>query len=662
MISSFFPVYAGRTSNPQAIARNLYQVQLGKSGIDRVQEQLATGRKILAPSDDPTSAIRVLQLQGEQEFRTQSLTNLNSANSYLNATESSLSSIQGIIDEIRGLTVSAASNLTSDSEREGLISEINATLSRLVASTNVKYQDRYLLSGSAVGQEPISIFQEGVRFYGNERSLMTISEDGQYIPNNVTGQKGLGLMSTGVTSIVDLAPAAIGTTRLDELNGGKGISRGAISFSDGNEKVSIDLSAASNLDDVLVLVNGKVTLSGRPVSMSLQSNGTLSVAFADNGPGILRIDDVGAGRTATDLGIATNEPAPTLPIVSPSLDPLLSLNTKLTQLNDGAGFDASEGFRIVQGDKTYTITLGTAQTIEDVFNAIRRTEAAVVADITPDGRNIRLRSTESGTDFSIGENGGHLAERLGLRTMTAGTRLDQLNHERGVRISEGAEIVIRRNNGTQFSVDLTGSVTVQDVLDRINDNVSNQDATTKITASLNSHGNGITLSSVLPAVGAPNPQPVAIFAVQGAATAWDLGLIPPGQDSAIGTTTAIDSRIVGTDPNPQEVKGIFNSIIRFRNAVEKGDQGQIARASSLLDEDINRLAMSRSSLGVSLQQIDDMTRNHEDRNLDLKENESKILDADMATVISEMNGRQIAYEAGLQLLAGTNKLNLFDYI
>jgi flagellin-like hook-associated protein FlgL len=101
---------------------------------------------------------------------------------------------------------------------------------------------------------------------------------------------------------------------------------------------------------------------------------------------------------------------------------------------------------------------------------------------------------------------------------------------------------------------------------------------------------------------------------------------------------------------------------QLREALTKSDAGQIARASGLLDEDLDRLSGSRGSLGISLQQIDDLERNHEDRQNELKAAESENLDADMASVITELNARQVAYEAGLKLLANNSKLSIFDFI
>jgi flagellin-like hook-associated protein FlgL len=167
---------------------------------------------------------------------------------------------------------------------------------------------------------------------------------------------------------------------------------------------------------------------------------------------------------------------------------------------------------------------------------------------------------------------------------------------------------------------------------------------------------------VLAPPGTPNPQPIAVFALNGAETAWELGLIAANQSSAVGSITATDSRLVGTDPNPQEVRGIFNSLLRFRDAVRTEDPAMVARASQLFDEDISRLSSSRGSLGISLQQINDLTQNHEDRSNDLTERESKLIDTDLAATITEITGRQTAYQASLQLLSSSNRLNLFDFL
>ena len=667
MLSSFYPVVAGRTSDALSRYRSLYQVQVSKLGIQQLEDQLSSGKRFSLPSQDPTAAVRVIGIQRELEFRDQTLRNLDSSQGYLNVTESTLGNVQDTLIEIRGLGVESAGNVNSDEERAGWVSQINASLDRLSAAANTRYQDRYLFSGGTVGTPTISNANNKIQFAGNDLNLLTIADNGEYIAHNVTGQKALGLISDGVVSRVDLNPAAIGSTRLADLNGGKGISPGAIQFSDGLETITIDLAGAETLDNVLERVNSASPLSGRNVQISL-SNGSIVAAYADGNAGQLRILESGTGRTAADLGILAEIPSTPLPLTGTTLDPILRPTTLLSQLNGNLGLSANDGIRIEQNGKTYNVLIGTAVTIEDMTNFINSSGAAVRADITPDGRSLRIRSTQSGVDFSIGENTGDLAERLGLRTFHPQVRLDQLNFGQGVNPADGPDITFLRNDGSEFTLDLIGTTTVQDALDRINNHVNNQNPATKINASLNAAGNGITISSAVyvpDPIGPPlttTPGPIKVRNAGGSQAAWGLGLIPRGSTEVEATLTGTTYTVIGKDPNPHEVKGVFNSLIRLRDAIAAKDTTAVARAVDLVDLDLSRLSLSRGELGVQQQRIDDLKSLQEENQIEMKADESKNLDADLAQTISELQARQVSYEASLKLLSGASQLSLFNYL
>jgi flagellar hook-associated protein 3 FlgL len=662
MLSSFYPVVAGRTSDANSRYRSLYQVQTGRIALQELEQQLSTGLRFSLPSQDPSAAIRVIGLQRELEFRDQTLRNLDSSQGYLNATESNLANVQDIVTELRGLGIEAAGNVASKSDRDGWVNQIDASIQRLTSVANTRYLDRYLFTGGSVDTPTVENFRGAVRFTGNELSLETIANIGDYVTHNVTGQKALGLLSGGVSSRFDLNPAALESTRISDINGGQGIAPGAIQISSGTTQVTVDLADAEFVGDVLNKINGNVFLDQREVVVTL-NNGALSVNYLDGLPGTLRISEVGSGRTAADLGIETSTPAPSLPIDGDSLDPIIRQTTLLTQLNSGVGFDWDDGLRIQQNGKNYDITFENAVTVEDVLNRIQRSGAPVVADIAPDGRGLRIRSRESGSAFSIGELQGTLAESLGLRTLHGGTSVSELNYGRGLTTTQGADLIIVRNDGTQLSIDLDGVSTVADVLDTINNHSGNQDAATRVTASLASIGNGIQFSSPLYS-GPPSPDsgPVKVLSAGGSHVAFELGLVPRGELQSVATIIGSNYTIEGRDPNPQEVKGVFNSLQRLRNAIESQDTNEIARAVDLIDEDLARLSLSRGSLGVEQQRIDSLKIFQEDAKVGLKEDESKNLDADLATVISNLNARQAAYEASLKLLANINQSSLFNYI
>jgi flagellar hook-associated protein 3 FlgL len=276
---------------------------------------------------------------------------------------------------------------------------------------------------------------------------------------------------------------------------------------------------------------------------------------------------------------------------------------------------------------------------------------------------LRIRSKESGSAFSIGELQGTLAESLGLRTLHGGTQISELNYGRGLTTTQGTDLIIIRNDGTPLNIDLDGASTVADVLDTINNHAGNQDAATRVTASLTSVGNGIELTSLLYS-GPPSPDagPIKVRSAGGSQVAFELGLVPRGESQAVASASGTNYTLSGRDPNPQEVKGVFNSLKRLRDAIQSEDSNEMARAVELIDKDLERISLSRGSLGVELQRIDSLKIFQEDTKVGLKESESNNLEADLATVISNLNARQASYEASLKLLANANQSSLFNYI
>ena len=667
MLSSFYPAVAGRTSDSLSRNRSLFQVQAGRLAVQRLEEQISTGRRISSPSQDPSAAIRTMGIQRDLEFREQAIRNLDSSQSYLNVTEATLANVQDIMTEIRGLGVESAGNLASDEERNGWIAQINASIERLTTTANSRYMERYLFSGGGVGGETVDVLNGLVRFKGNDASLLTIANEGEYVAHNVTGQRALGLISDGIVSNSNLNPEAVPSTRLSDLNQGRGISNGAIVISDGVEKVTVDLANSDTLDDVLQRINDSAPISGREIQATL-NNGVLEIDFADGGPGNIRIMESSTGTTAADLGILADSPGVAAPKIGGALNPILRPTTRLNQLNGGLGFAPTDSLRIQQNGRSYDIAVGNATTIEDLNNKINASGARVLAEITPDGRSFRIRSTESGSNFSIGEGSGGLASQLGLRTFDSQTRLDQLNFNQGVTLADGPDLRITRNDGSEFLVDLNGSITVQDVLDRINNHSDNQNSATQINATLNAAGTGLVLQSaeyVVDPLGPPlttTPGPITVQKAGGSQAAWDRGLIPKGSTSVTASSIAGQYTLTGTDPNPQEVKGVFNTLVRLKDAIQNNDSAAIGRAVELVDQDLQRLSRTRGSLGVQQQRIDSLKEIQELNKIELKADESRNLDTDLAQAITDLTARQAAYEASLKLLSNSSQLTLFNYL
>ncbi len=337
----------------------------------------------------------------------------------------------------------------------------------------------------------------------------------------------------------------------------------------------------------------------------------------------------------------------------------VSINATGTTIEGrGEPLDLTSGLRIVNGDQTYVIDTSSAQTVEDLINLLHGSGANVLAEINANGTGINVRSLLSGANFSIGENGGTTATQLGIRSFTGSTALSDLNFGRGVETTTGTDFTIRRRDGYDLGVDVSGATTVQQVIDRINGDVNNQDPATQVIARLAAIGNGIELIDT-------NSAGIATLAITqafGSSAAADLGLVPPGSTTTTAATSGSNQVLTGRDTNPQEVLGVFNTLLRLRDAIGTGDLGEIERLSAQLDVDLNRVNFARSDLGQRGQALDSISARLDDDEIQLKDSLSKEIDVDLIEAITNLTARQASYEASLQLTGQTFRLSLLDYL
>jgi flagellar hook-associated protein 2 len=140
----------------------------------------------------------------------------------------------------------------------------------------------------------------------------------------------------------------------------------------------------------------------------------------------LRVQEVGSGQTAADLGLAGINVA----AASAQGSDVLSLHadTDLASLNDGAGIDISDALEDLEvslrDGTTLRIDFGDESTLGEILETINAVDPArLQAEIGPDGDRIVL--TDLGADiggtFAVTDPfGGDTAEALGLTGTAAG--------------------------------------------------------------------------------------------------------------------------------------------------------------------------------------------------------------------------------------------------
>jgi flagellar hook-associated protein 3 FlgL len=119
--------------------------------LSRVQEQLATGKRILDPADDPAGASQVLRLDEAISIYGQYQRNADAARSRLALEEGALGSLQNVLQRVREINVQGNNDTNSPENRRALAVEVRELLDNLVQLLNTRDgSGDYLFSGALV--------------------------------------------------------------------------------------------------------------------------------------------------------------------------------------------------------------------------------------------------------------------------------------------------------------------------------------------------------------------------------------------------------------------------------------------------------------------------------------------------------------------------------
>ena len=100
------------------------------------QQQVASGRRILVPSDDPVAAARALEVTQTSDVVAQFKRNQDSAISALSLEEGYLTSTQTVLTRVRELAISGKNTNLSDVARKGIATELRARFEELMGIAN----------------------------------------------------------------------------------------------------------------------------------------------------------------------------------------------------------------------------------------------------------------------------------------------------------------------------------------------------------------------------------------------------------------------------------------------------------------------------------------------------------------------------------------------
>jgi flagellar hook-associated protein 3 FlgL len=638
---AILPLNLARVSNTlrmNVATQNLTRTQ--QSLLD-VQNQLATGQRINTPSDDPTGAGLVMQLNKTLNKQNLYLANITQGSAQLGEADSTLGSMLPLLQQAQQIaSKDVGSDITAE-QRQTDANVIQSIYTQMLNMGNTQFEGSYIFGGVQSNQPPFVEQNGGVQFVGSTQVQSNYYDEGTVLPYGVSGADVFGGLSAPIAG-ADLSPAMSLNTRLTDLRGtsGDGIRLGSIQISNGATSKVVDLSTADTVGDVINAINGAGVGS---ITAAIGSDGksfTISGSPTDN----ISITEAGTGSTASDLGIinATGAGAGT-PVNGTDVSPRVTLHTPLSALKGGAGIDFASGLILTNGLKSATVTFSNTETIQDLINKINGSGTGAQAQINAAGNGIDILNPVSGASLSVAENGGTTAADLGVRSYSPSTLLSQLNGGAGVKTVAGGDLLITRSDGTNFTVSLSSAKTVQDAIDAINA----ADGGNGVTASFSTTGNGIVLKDTT-----SGPGTLRVSEANFSTAAADLGL----------TTPATGNVITGTDVNPVTTNGIFSNLLKLQKALQTGTQQDITAAAQGIQADIARVTLNQGKVGASEQQLNATKSRLQDQTITTQSLLSNIQDVDYNQAITQFQTLQTTLQATLQTAGKMLNQSLLDFL
>lgn len=144
-----------RISTAEMFRQGLAAIQEHQTGVARTQQQVATGKRILTPADDPAGAKKVLDLHQSIALTRQYQANGDAATSRLALEDTILGSITNLLQRVRELAVQGNNGTYTDGDREAIALEITERLEELLGLANSKDGNgEFLFAGFSVQSRP----------------------------------------------------------------------------------------------------------------------------------------------------------------------------------------------------------------------------------------------------------------------------------------------------------------------------------------------------------------------------------------------------------------------------------------------------------------------------------------------------------------------------
>jgi len=182
-----------RISTAFSFQMNTTALQSRLADLNQVQQQIATGRRIVTPSDDPVGAAYALQVAQELAKSSNYTANITAAKTVVNRESVALDAIRKVLVSARSVATGAAGNPDTQTRTQdaNYLQEIYQDLLGYANSTDSN--GNYMFSGSKGSTTPFQQVTGASNYQGDNLQQSIAISNSRQIPINDSGQSVFGV-------------------------------------------------------------------------------------------------------------------------------------------------------------------------------------------------------------------------------------------------------------------------------------------------------------------------------------------------------------------------------------------------------------------------------------------------------------------------------------
>ena len=143
-----------RITSAMIAGTTLTDINAALSGMQRSESELASGKSIQQPSDNPYGASRAIELQSTIDGMSSYAAGAQDGISWTQTAASALSNINEVSQRVRELLVQASNGVNNPIDRTAIAEEVDQLTATVKQDANTQYAGQYVFSGTLTATAP----------------------------------------------------------------------------------------------------------------------------------------------------------------------------------------------------------------------------------------------------------------------------------------------------------------------------------------------------------------------------------------------------------------------------------------------------------------------------------------------------------------------------